>query len=175
MARGFASFRRAYRGDQVETGTAVAASSPSAPQPADPYPSEAPFREAKQAVDLTPGRDHRSPWAVASEEQKNIAIAQALAGCPRRRNAASRPICDAAGCRWSARFGSTAQTVRPQALPRLGISGAIQHLVGMKGSKNIIAVNKTPKRRSLNRRRRCCGHLFGHCPRVTEEVKKAKA
>ena len=76
------------------------------------------------------------------KEQANIAIAQKLAEALGAEIAASRPICDAGWLPMERQVGSSGQTVAPKLYLALGISGAIQHLVGMKGSQTIVAVNK---------------------------------
>src|SRR6266542_3696221 len=76
------------------------------------------------------------------KEQKNIALAQALADALGGELAASRPICDAGWLPMERQVGSSGQTVAPKLYLALGISGAIQHLVGMKGASTIVAINK---------------------------------
>jgi electron transfer flavoprotein alpha subunit len=101
----------------------------------------APFRESAHTVDLT-----AAPVIVSVgrgiREQENIALAQALADALGAELAASRPICDAGWVPMERQVGSSGQTVSPKLYVAIGISGAIQHLVGMKGSKTVIAINK---------------------------------
>ena len=78
------------------------------------------------------------------KEQSNIAIAQQLAAALGAELAASRPICDAGWLPMERQVGSSGQTVAPKLYVALGISGAIQHLVGMKGSNTVVAINKDP-------------------------------
>ncbi len=78
------------------------------------------------------------------KEQSNIPLAQALADALGAELAASRPICDAGWLPMERQVGSSGQTVAPKLYLALGISGAIQHLVGMKGSNTIVAINKDP-------------------------------
>jgi electron transfer flavoprotein alpha subunit len=103
----------------------------------------APFREASHAVDLT-----AAPVIVSVgrgiREQENLALVQALADALGAELAASRPICDAGWLPMDRQVGSSGQTVSPKLYLAVGISGAIQHLVGMKGSKTVIAINKDP-------------------------------
>ncbi len=99
------------------------------------------FREAKQAVDLT-----QAPIIVAIgrgiKAPENIAIAEKLAKALGAEIAASRPICDEGWLPMERQIGSSGQTVAPKLYLALGISGAIQHVVGMKGSRTIVAINK---------------------------------
>ncbi len=99
------------------------------------------FREAKQAVDLT-----QSPIIVAIgrgiKAPENIPQAQKLAELLGGEIAASRPICDEGWLPMERQIGSSGQTVAPKLYLALGISGAIQHVVGMKGARCIVAVNK---------------------------------
>jgi electron transfer flavoprotein alpha subunit len=102
---------------------------------------EAPFREAKQAVDLS-----QAACIVAVgrgiKAQDKVALAEELAGVLGAELAASRPICDAGWLPIERQVGSSGQTVAPKLYLALGISGAIQHAVGMKGAKTIVAINK---------------------------------
>jgi electron transfer flavoprotein alpha subunit len=171
----FASFQTgAYRGDQVEPGTApiedvVAASGEVRTKP------EAPFQEAKAAVDLSQAEIIVSVGR-GIKEQKNIEMAKALADALGGEIAASRPICDAGWLPMERQVGSSGQTVSPKLYLALGISGAIQHIVGMKGSKNIIAINKDAEAPIFEIADvAVVGNLFEIVPALTEEIKKAKA
>jgi electron transfer flavoprotein alpha subunit len=102
---------------------------------------EAPFKEAKQAVDL--GQAERIVAVGRGiKSQENIAIADRLATAMSAEMAASRPICDSGWLPMDRQIGSSGQTVAPKLYVALGISGAIQHLVGMKGARTIVAINK---------------------------------
>jgi len=104
---------------------------------------EQPFQEAKQAVDLTQAeRIVAVGRGIKSEE--NLGIVENLAKVVGAQVAASRPICDSGWLPMERQIGSSGQTVGPKLYVALGISGAIQHLVGMKGSRTIVAINKDP-------------------------------
>jgi electron transfer flavoprotein alpha subunit len=104
---------------------------------------DAPFQEAKQAVDLS-----QAPRIVAVgrgiKGPEHLPLAQQLADALGAELAASRPICDSGWLPMERQVGSSGQTVAPKLYLALGISGAIQHLVGMKGSSTIVAINKDP-------------------------------
>jgi electron transfer flavoprotein alpha subunit len=136
----------AYRADQAARGAAPAAVRALAvgiDASAIRQKPELPFQEARQAVDLTQAERIVSVGR-GIKEQANIAIAQALADALGAELAASRPICDAGWLPMERQVGSSGQTVAPKLYLALGISGAIQHLVGMKGSSTIVAINKDP-------------------------------
>ena len=166
----------AFRGDQAESGTApvetvAAAAADSAPRV---IPHEV-FQEAKQAVDLG-----QAEVIVAVgrgiKEQKNLAIAEALAEALGGDVAASRPICDNGWLPLDRQIGSSGQTVAPKLYIALGISGAIQHIVGMKGSGTIVAINKDAEAPIFEIADvGVVGNLFDIVPPLTEEIKKAKA
>jgi electron transfer flavoprotein alpha subunit len=102
---------------------------------------EPPFQEAKQAVDL--GQAERIVAVGRGiKSQENIAVAEELAKAMGAELAASRPICDNGWLPMERQIGSSGQTVAPKLYVALGISGAIQHLVGMKGARTIVAINK---------------------------------
>jgi electron transfer flavoprotein alpha subunit len=165
-----------FRGDQAEAGSApienvTAAVIEGAPRVT---PHEM-FQEAKQAVDLS-----QSEVIVAVgrgiKEQKNLALAEELAKALGGEVAASRPICDNGWLPLERQIGSSGQTVAPKLYLTLGISGAIQHIVGMKGSRTIVAVNKDPEAPIFEIADvGVVGNLFDVVPALTEEIKKAKA
>ncbi len=136
----------AYRVDQVAKGASAApvrALTAHVDASAIRQKPEAPFQQAKQAVDLTQAERIVSVGR-GIKEQANIAIAQKLAEALGAEIAASRPICDAGWLPMERQVGSSGQTVAPKLYLALGISGAIQHLVGMKGANTIVAINKDP-------------------------------
>jgi electron transfer flavoprotein alpha subunit len=102
---------------------------------------EAPFQEAKQAVDLSQA-ERIVAVGRGIKSQENIAVAEQLAKAFGAEIAASRPICDNGWLPMERQIGSSGQTVAPKLYVALGISGAIQHLVGMKGARTIVAINK---------------------------------
>jgi electron transfer flavoprotein alpha subunit len=136
----------AYRVDQVAKGSApapVRALAVTVDASAIRQKPEAPFQQAKQAVDLSQAERIVSVGR-GIKEQANIALAQKLAEALHAEIAASRPICDAGRLPMERQVGSSGQTVAPKLYLALGISGAIQHLVGMKGSSTVVAINKDP-------------------------------
>ncbi len=133
----------AFRADAVKHGNAgtVTATSVAIDPSMIRQSPEAPFKEAKQAVDL--GQAERIVAVGRGiKSQDNIAIAERLAKAMSAEIAASRPICDNGWLPMDRQIGSSGQTVAPKLYVALGISGAIQHLVGMKGARTIVAINK---------------------------------
>ena len=174
----FVTFQNgAFRGDKVEAESSAA--------PVEAVDVEIPeniirnkphevFKEAKQAVDLT-----QAEIIVAVgrgiKEQKNIEIAKQLAEALGGEIAASRPICDSGWLPMDRQIGSSGQTVAPKLYLALGISGAIQHIVGMKGARTIIAVNKDSEAPIFEiADYAVVGNLFDIVPPLIEEVKKVK-
>ncbi len=175
----FATFQNgSFRGDKAEDGASAAPVEAVSVEIADNLIRNKPqevFKEAKQAVDLT-----QAEVIVAVgrgiKEQKNIEIAKQLADALGAELAASRPICDSGWLPMDRQVGSSGQTVAPKLYLALGISGAIQHMVGMKGSRAIIAVNKDAEAPIFEiADYAVVGNLFDIVPPLTEEVKKAKA
>lgn len=135
---------------------------------------EEPFQEAKATVDLT-----KSEIIVAVgrgiKSQENIAVAQQLADALGADLAASRPICDSEWLPIDRQIGSSGQTVAPKVYIALGISGAIQHIVGMKNASTIIAVNKDAGAPIFDiADYGIVGDLFEAVPVMVDEIKKAK-
>ncbi len=105
---------------------------------------EAPFKETKQAVDLSQA-ERIVAVGRGIKGQEHLKVAEGLAEALGAELAASRPICDAGWLPMDRQIGSSGQTVAPKLYVALGISGAIQHLVGMKGARTIVAINKDPE------------------------------
>jgi electron transfer flavoprotein alpha subunit len=175
----FVTFQNgAFRGDKVEAGSSAAPVETVAVDIPDGVVRNKPqevFKEAKQAVDLT-----QAEIIVAVgrgiKEQKNIEIARQLAEALGGELAASRPICDSGWLPMDRQIGSSGQTVAPKLYLALGISGAIQHIVGMKGARTIVAVNKDSEAPIFEiADYAVVGNLFEVVPPLIEEVKKAKA
>jgi electron transfer flavoprotein alpha subunit len=175
----FATFQNgAFRGDKAEAGASAAPVETVNVEIADSVVRNKPqevFKEAKQAVDLTQAEIIVSVGR-GIKEQKNIEIAKQLADALGGDLAASRPICDSGWLPMDRQIGSSGQTVAPKLYLALGISGAIQHIVGMKGSRAIIAINKDSEAPIFEiADYAIVGNLFDIVPPLIEEVKKAKA
>jgi electron transfer flavoprotein alpha subunit len=175
----FVTFQNgAFRGDKVDAGASAApvetATLEIAAGTVRTKPQEI-FKEAKQAVDLTQAGIIVSVGR-GIKEQKNIELAKQLADALGGEIAASRPICDSGWLPMDRQIGSSGQTVAPKLYLALGISGAIQHIVGMKGARSVIAVNKDYEAPIFEIADvAVVGNLFDIVPPLIEEVKKAKA
>jgi electron transfer flavoprotein alpha subunit len=172
----FASLQAgAWRADALEVGSAaVETFSPSLDASKIRQKPEAPFREAARAVDLT-AADIIVSVGRGIKEESNIPVVQELAEALGAELAASRPICDAGWLPMERQVGSSGQTVAPKVYMAIGISGAIQHLVGMKGAKTIVAINKDANAPIFEvADYGIVGDLFEVVPALVEEVKKAK-
>ena len=136
---------------------------------------EAPFQQTQRSIDLgaagtivSVGRGIR--------EKENLALVESLAQVLGAEIAASRPICDNGWLPMERQVGSSGQTVSPKVYFALGISGAIQHLVGMKGSKTIVAINKDESAPIFEAADYgIVGDLFEVVPALIEELRKAKS
>jgi electron transfer flavoprotein alpha subunit len=175
----FVTFQNgAFRGDRVDAGASPAPVETVSADIADGVVRNRPqevFKEAKQSVDLT-----QAEIIIAVgrgiKEQKNIEIAKQLAEAMGGELAASRPICDSGWLPMDRQIGSSGQTVAPKLYLALGISGAIQHIVGMKGARTIVAINKDSEAPIFEiADYAVVGNLFDIVPPLIEEVKKAKA
>jgi electron transfer flavoprotein alpha subunit len=132
------------------------------------------FKEAKSSVDLTQapvivsiGRGIKAP--------ENIPQAEALAKAIGGEMAASRPICDEGWLPMERQIGSSGQTVAPKLYLALGISGAIQHVVGMKGARTIVAINKDQNAPIFEiADYGIVGDIFELMPALTKALEKAK-
>ena len=171
----FVTFQNgSFRADQAQAGTAQVEMKAAQVGEIRTAP-EAPFKEAKQAVDLTQAEIIVSVGR-GIKEQKNLELAKQLADALGGELAASRPICDSGWLPMERQVGSSGQTVAPKLYLALGISGAIQHIVGMKGSRSIIAINKDSEAPIFEVSDiGVVANLFDVVPPLIEEIKKAKA
>ena len=173
----FASLQAgAWRADAVEAGSApIETFTPVLDSVAIRQKPEAPFRESARAVDLTSAERIVSVGRGIGE-QAHLHVVAELAQALGAELAASRPICDAGWLPMERQVGSSGQTVAPKLYLAVGISGAIQHLVGMKGAKVIVAINKDPNAPIFEvADYGIAGDLFEVVPAVVEAIKKAKA
>jgi electron transfer flavoprotein alpha subunit len=172
----FATFQSgAYRPDQAKKGDGAAPVVKMEVEVRDiRMLPEPPFQETKQSVDLT-----RAEIIVAVgrgiKSKENLVLAEKLAEALGGDIAASRPICDAEWLPIDRQIGSSGQTVAPKLYIALGISGAIQHLVGMKNSGTIVAINKDAEAPIFDiADYGIVGDLFEAVPVLTEEIKRIK-
>jgi electron transfer flavoprotein alpha subunit len=171
----FATFQSgAFRADQAVKGTGAPVETLDVEVGEVRMVPEAPFQEVKQAVDLSKA-DVIVAVGRGIKSKDNLALAEKLAEALGGDLAASRPICDAEWLPIDRQIGSSGQTVAPKLYVALGISGAIQHLVGMKNSGTIVAINKDPEAPIFDiADYGIVGDLFEAVPVLTEEIKKIK-
>ncbi len=172
----FASMQAgSFRADQLQEGSAqVENFAPRLDAGAIRAKPLEPFRESARAVDLTAAEIIVSVGR-GIKEKDNITIVEELAKALGAELAASRPICDSGWLPMERQVGSSGQTVSPKVYLAVGISGAIQHLVGMKGAKTIVAINKDANAPIFEvADYGIVGDLFEVVPALVEEVKKAK-
>ena len=164
----------AFRGDNAENGSASIETVEVEVGDIRMTPEE-PFQETKASVDLT-----KSEIIIAVgrgiKSEENIAIAEELAEVLGADIAASRPICDNEWLPIDRQIGSSGQTVAPKLYIALGISGAIQHIVGMKNASTIVAINKDSEAPIFDiADYGIVGDLFEAVPVLVEEIKNTKA
>lgn len=171
----FATFQSgAFRPDQAQKGSGAEIENLPVEVGEIRMTPEAPFQEVKQAVDLSKA-DIIVAVGRGIKNKDNLALAEKLAEALGGDLAASRPICDAEWLPIDRQIGSSGQTVAPKLYVALGISGAIQHLVGMKNSGTIVAINKDPEAPIFDiADYGIVGDLFEAVPVLTEEIKKIK-
>ena len=173
----FASLQAgAYRADQLTAGSpAVEKFTPTLDAAEIRTRPHERFRESARAVDLG-AADLIVAVGRGIKEADNIPLVQQLADAIGAELAASRPICDAGWLPMERQVGSSGQTVGPKMYMAVGISGAIQHLVGMKGSRVIVAINKDANAPIFEvADYGIVGDLFQVVPELIEEFKKAKS
>jgi electron transfer flavoprotein alpha subunit len=165
----------AYRADKVAAGSAaVEKFTPEIAAAAIRTRPQELFRESQRAVDLTAAEIIVSVGR-GIKEAENIPVVQKLADVLGAELAASRPICDNGWLPMERQVGSSGQTVSPKLYLAVGISGAIQHLVGMKGAKTIVAINKDPEAPIFEvADYGIVGDLFQVVPALVEEIQKVK-
>jgi len=165
----------AYRADKVAAGSAAMEKfAPELSASAIRTKPQELFRESQRAVDLTAAEIIVSVGR-GIKEAENIPVVQKLAEVLGAELAASRPICDNGWLPMERQVGSSGQTVSPKLYLAVGISGAIQHLVGMKGAKTIVAINKDPEAPIFEvADYGIVGDLFQVVPALVEEIQKAK-
>jgi electron transfer flavoprotein alpha subunit len=171
----FATFQSgAYRPDQAAKGSGAAIEELPVEVGEIRMTPEAPFQEVKQAVDLSKA-DIIIAVGRGIKNKDNLVLAEKLAEVLGGDLAASRPICDAEWLPIDRQIGSSGQTVAPKLYVALGISGAIQHLVGMKNSGTIVAINKDPEAPIFDiADYGIVGDLFEAVPVLTAEIAKIK-
>ena len=135
---------------------------------------EAPYQETARSVDLS-AADVIVSVGRGIKEKDNLSVVEALAEALGAELAASRPICDNGWLPMERQVGSSGQTVSPKVYFAVGISGAIQHLVGMKGSKTVVAINKDENAPIFETADYgIVGDLFEVVPALVDEIRKAK-
>lgn len=171
----FATFQSgSYRPDQAVKGSGAPVENVPVEVGEVRMTPEPAFQEVKAAVDLSKA-DVIVAIGRGIKSKENIALAEKLAEALGGDIAASRPICDAEWLPIDRQIGSSGQTVAPKLYVALGISGAIQHLVGMKNSSTIVAINKDPEAPIFDiADYGIVGDLFEAVPVLTEEIKKIK-
>ena len=134
--------------------------------------SEAEFQESASGVDLTTAELIVSVGR-GIESQDNLPLVESLASAMGAEIASSRPVVDMGWLPPYRQIGSSGQAVSPKLYLSVGISGAIQHVVGMKGSKTIMAINKDEDAPIFEiADYAIIGDLMEIVPKLTEEIQK---
>ena len=134
--------------------------------------SEAEFQESASGVDLTTAELIVSVGR-GIESQDNLPLVESLASAMGAEIASSRPVVDMGWLPPYRQIGSSGQAVSPKLYLSVGISGAIQHVVGMKGSKTIMAINKDEDAPIFEiADYAVIGDLMEIVPKLTEEIQK---
>ncbi len=176
----FVTFQNgAFRGDKVEAGASAApVETVNLEIPAGTIRNQAAgnIQRSQAGGGSDAGGDYRLGRARESKSRRTSNLAKQLADALGGEIAASRPICDSGWLPMDRQIGSSGQTVAPKLYLALGISGAIQHIVGMKGARSVIAVNKDSEAPIFEIADvAVVGNLFDIVPPLIEEVKKARS
>jgi len=134
-----------------------------------------PFQDSAPTVDLS-SADAIVAVGRGMKDKDHLAMLEDLARALGAELGASRPACDAGWLPMDRQIGSSGQSVAPRLYVAVGVSGAIQHLVGMRGSKVVVAINKDPGAPIFEvADYGIAGDLFEVVPALIEEIRKAKA
>ncbi len=170
----------------IQAGAFAAAPLQEGAAPIEPFPvdidpaairarPEEPFEQSRRGVDLGKA-DRIVAVGRGIKEKQNLAMVEELAAVLGAELAASRPVCDNGWLPMDRQVGSSGQTVAPKLYVAVGISGAIQHLVGMKGSRTVVAINRDPEAPIFEAADYgIVGDLFEVVPALTAELRKSLA
>jgi electron transfer flavoprotein alpha subunit len=167
----------AFRAEQAALGAAPAPVAPLAvgvDAAAIRQRAEAPFREARELIDLSQA-ERIVAVGRGIRAREHVALAERLAAALSAELGASRPVCDAGWVPIERQIGSSGQTVAPRLYLALGISGAVQHLVGMRDARTIVAVNTDAEAPIFDvADYGIAGDLFGMVPALVAELERSR-